>query len=133
MHPRHSRDTLTPARPKLTSSMTPSATTGPRPTRAILAESPAGARANRTAGIYLAGPYAGLIQCERKPPIGPRPPPAGGSGGGPVDKDEFKKRLGEFFAEKNVQPIRKLEPDMVMICTRGAEFDPRSEERRVGK
>jgi hypothetical protein len=41
-----------------------------------------------------------------------------------VDKDEFKKRLGEFFAEKNVQPIRKLEPDMVMICTRGAEFDP---------
>jgi hypothetical protein len=41
-----------------------------------------------------------------------------------MDKDEFKKRLAAFFTEKNVKTIRKLEPDMIMICTRAADFDP---------
>ena len=41
-----------------------------------------------------------------------------------IDKDEFKKRLGEFFNEKNMQTVRKLESDMIIICTLGKDFDP---------
>ncbi|HEY1376775.1 MAG TPA: hypothetical protein VGF55_08265 [Gemmataceae bacterium] len=41
-----------------------------------------------------------------------------------MDKDEFKRRLAEFFADKKVKTVRRLEPGMVMVCTRGADFDP---------
>jgi hypothetical protein len=45
-----------------------------------------------------------------------------------MDKDEFKRRLGDFFKESKVQPIRKLEPGMVMVCTLGRDFDPKTNE-----
>src|SRR2546423_1653279 len=45
-----------------------------------------------------------------------------------MDKDEFKKRLAAFFEESKVQPIRKLEPGMVMVCTRGRDFDPKTND-----
>jgi hypothetical protein len=43
-----------------------------------------------------------------------------------VDKEEFKQSLGKFFSEKNVKSIKKLEPDMVVICTKGKDFDPKT-------
>lgn len=43
-----------------------------------------------------------------------------------MDKDEFKKRLGEFFKETKVQTIKKLEPGIVIICTLAKDFDPKS-------
>jgi hypothetical protein len=45
-----------------------------------------------------------------------------------MDKDEFKRRLGEFFKESKVQPVRKLEPDMVMVCTLAKDFDPKTND-----
>jgi hypothetical protein len=45
-----------------------------------------------------------------------------------MDKDDFKKRLGEFFKEKNVKTIRQLEPGMVVICTLAKDFDPKSND-----
>src|SRR5438067_2404634 len=130
MHPRHSRDTWTPARPKLTSSMTTSpnvVSTPTWPARAILVESAAGAPGESRGRHILCGGPSRQLPCSRDPGGGPTMRLADvriiiSGGRTVVDKDEFKKRLGEFFAEKNVQPIRKLEPDMVMICTRGAEF-----------
>jgi hypothetical protein len=41
-----------------------------------------------------------------------------------MDKDDFKKKLGEFFTEKNVKSVRQLEPGMIIVCTRGSDFDP---------
>jgi hypothetical protein len=46
----------------------------------------------------------------------------------PVDKDEFKRRLGEFLGESKVQAVRKLEPDMVVVCTLAKHFDPKCNE-----
>ena len=43
-----------------------------------------------------------------------------------MDKEEFKKKLGSFFEEAKVQPVKKLEPGMVMVCTLGRDFDPRT-------
>src|SRR5262249_42259695 len=45
-----------------------------------------------------------------------------------MDKDEFKRRLGDFIKESKVQPVRKLEPDMVMVCTLGKDFDATTNE-----
>jgi hypothetical protein len=45
-----------------------------------------------------------------------------------VEKDEFKKKLGEFFKEQNVKTIRQLEPGMVVICTLAKDFDPKSND-----
>ena len=45
-----------------------------------------------------------------------------------MDKDEFKRKLGEFFEESKVKPVRKLEPDMVIVCTLGRDFDPSSND-----
>jgi hypothetical protein len=45
-----------------------------------------------------------------------------------VDKDEFRKKLREFFKEQNVKAIRQLEPRMVMICTLGKHFDPKTNQ-----
>ena len=45
-----------------------------------------------------------------------------------MDKKEFKKKLGEFFKEEKVKTIRKLEPGMIIVCTLGKHFDPKSNE-----
>src|SRR4029079_12601037 len=45
-----------------------------------------------------------------------------------MDKDEFKKKLGEFFQESKVKAVRKLEPDMVVVCTLARDFDPKSND-----
>jgi len=45
-----------------------------------------------------------------------------------MDKDEFKRKLGEFFEESKVKPVRKLEPDMVIVCTLGRDFDASSND-----
>ena len=45
-----------------------------------------------------------------------------------MDKEEFRRRLGEFFEESNVKPVRKLEPDMVIVCTLAKEFDPKNNQ-----
>jgi hypothetical protein len=58
-----------------------------------------------------------------------RPIAAGASEDTPMmDKDEFKKKLGEFFQESKVKAVRKLEPDMVVVCTLGRDFDPKSND-----
>ena len=41
-----------------------------------------------------------------------------------MDRDEFREKLGEFFDEAKVEPVRKLEPDMVVVCTLAKDFDP---------
>jgi hypothetical protein len=58
------------------------------------------------------------------------PRPESGSKGraAMMDKDEFRAKLGEFFGQSNVQPVRKLEPDMVVICTLAKDFDPKNNE-----
>ncbi len=43
-----------------------------------------------------------------------------------MDKDEFKRRLASFFSESKVKAVRKLEPGMVMVCTLGKDFDPKT-------
>ncbi len=45
-----------------------------------------------------------------------------------MEKDEFKKKLGEFFKEQNVKTIRQLEPGMVVICTLAKDFDAKSND-----
>lgn len=45
-----------------------------------------------------------------------------------MDKDEFHKKLGEFLGESKVAPVRKLEPDMVVICTLAEGFDPKTND-----
>jgi hypothetical protein len=45
-----------------------------------------------------------------------------------MDKDEFKQKLAAFFEESKVKTVRKLEPGMITICTRGTDFDPKTNE-----
>ena len=45
-----------------------------------------------------------------------------------MDKDEFRKKLGEFFQESKVKAVRRLEPDMVVVCTLARDFDPKSND-----
>src|SRR5436305_412309 len=45
-----------------------------------------------------------------------------------MDKDEFREKLASFLGESKVQTVRKLEPDMVVVCTLAKTFDPKNND-----